>query len=100
MPEADLLTAPGIVIVLAEPGAGKTELLDSETMEQIEQLLQQKGLRIDSVENPHQKLEQLFLDIVHQAQEEGLSTQGATSGGQIAYFSETPHLDVVGGSVF
>ncbi|MEP2984616.1 MAG: hypothetical protein ABJO97_13795 [Roseibium sp.] len=29
MPEADLLTAPGIAIVLAEPGAGKTDLLDS-----------------------------------------------------------------------
>jgi ABC-2 type transport system ATP-binding protein len=64
----------------------QTELLDSETIEQIEQILQQKGLRIDSVENPHQKLEQLFLDIVHQAQQEGLSTQGATSGGQIATF--------------
>ncbi|MCZ4368733.1 hypothetical protein [Sulfitobacter dubius] len=29
MPEADLLLASGIVIVLAEPGAGKTDLLDS-----------------------------------------------------------------------
>ena len=29
MPEADLLTAPGIAIVLAEPGAGKTDLLES-----------------------------------------------------------------------
>lgn len=29
MPEAELLMAPGIAIVLAEPGAGKTDLLDS-----------------------------------------------------------------------
>lgn len=29
MPETALLTAPGIAIILAEPGAGKTDLLDS-----------------------------------------------------------------------
>ncbi|MEM7680925.1 MAG: ABC transporter ATP-binding protein [Planctomycetota bacterium] len=44
------------------------------------------GLTDLSVEHPRQKLEELFLEIVRRAQQEGVATSGARSGGAIAGF--------------
>jgi len=64
----------------------QTPALDDATIQEIEQVLARRGLSIDKVEHPRQKLEQLFLDIVHKAQNEGLTTSGARAGGKIAGF--------------
>jgi ABC-2 type transport system ATP-binding protein len=66
--------------------------LDDQTIEEIRQVLAAKGYDISRVDHPRQKLESLFLDIVHQAQTEGIETSGARAGGRIAEFlsSELP----------
>ncbi|MEM9294285.1 MAG: ABC transporter ATP-binding protein [Planctomycetota bacterium] len=48
--------------------------------------LEALGVTDVSVEHPRQKLEELFLEIVRQAQAEGVATAGARSGGAIAGF--------------
>ncbi len=63
-----------------------TEQLDSATIDQIDALLSRQGKHIDRVEQPRQKLESLFLQIVHEAQERGIQTAGVRAGGQIAGF--------------
>jgi ABC-2 type transport system ATP-binding protein len=60
--------------------------LDEQEINAMEQILERRGKQIDRVEHPRQKLEELFLDIVHEAQREGLATSGATSGGRMAAF--------------
>lgn len=60
--------------------------LDDQTINEIRQLLAAKGIDIKRVDQPRQKLESLFLDIVHQAQTEGIATSGARAGGRIAEF--------------
>ncbi|MEX0885860.1 MAG: ABC transporter ATP-binding protein [Phycisphaeraceae bacterium] len=60
--------------------------LSPDEIEALEQVLARHGKHIERVERPRQRLEQLFLDIVHEAQAAGLDTSGATSGGQIATF--------------
>ena len=69
-----------------------TPSLDPETIQEIEAVLTRHGKQLDRVDHPHQKLEALFLDIVQAAQQEGLSTSGATSGGRLAAFlsEQTP----------
>ncbi|MCC7191449.1 MAG: ATP-binding cassette domain-containing protein [Phycisphaeraceae bacterium] len=64
----------------------QTEALDVETIQEVEALLEKHGKSIDRVEQPRQKLESLFLEIVQQAQAEGATTSGARSGGKIAEF--------------
>ena len=64
----------------------RTERLDDETISQIDALLARKGKHIEEVAQPRQKLEALFLDIVHQAQARGSLTSGARGDGQIADF--------------
>lgn len=60
--------------------------LDDQTIEEIRKVLAAKGYDISRVDHPRQKLESLFLDIVHQAQTEGVETSGARAGGRIAEF--------------
>ena len=60
--------------------------LTSDDVQAIEQLLESRGKHIERVDQPRQRLEQLFLDIVHAAQSEGADTSGAGSGGQLAEF--------------
>ena len=60
--------------------------LDVETIQQIEELLHRKGKAIERVEQPRQKLESFFLDIVHGALAEGMQTSGAKAGGRLAEF--------------
>lgn len=64
----------------------QTQSLDAHTLEQIDALLQSCGRYIESVDRPRLKLESLFLDIVRQAQNEGLATSGAAPSGRIASF--------------
>ncbi len=70
--------------------AGRTTIetgaLDVDTIQQIEQLLETRGQHVEKVEQPRQRLEQLFLDIVQEAMAEGASTSGAEAGGRIAQF--------------
>lgn len=44
------------------------------------------GRSVRSVSAPRKKLETLFLDIVKQAQAEGVATAGAQAGGEVAEF--------------
>jgi ABC-2 type transport system ATP-binding protein len=68
--------------------------LSAEAIEEIERVLEKHGQHIGRIEQPRQKLENLFLDIVHEAQAAGLSTSGARAGGRIAEFlvGESAHL--------
>ncbi len=63
-----------------------TAALDDATRQAVIDLLESRGIRVDKVEQPRQRLEDLFLEIVHQAQQQGIATSGARSGGQIARF--------------
>ncbi|MDP6153158.1 MAG: ABC transporter ATP-binding protein [Phycisphaeraceae bacterium] len=74
-----LLTQQGLTNI-------QTDKLDEETIAQIDQLLTARGNRIERVEHPRQKLESLFLEIVHEAQATGVATDGARSDGRIADF--------------
>ena len=73
--------------------------LDDEVMSKLEAVLTAYKKRIERVEKPRQKLESLFLDIVAAAQDAGVATSGAKTGGDIAEFlvdsqtqSESPAL--------
>ena len=64
----------------------ETATLDVATIQQIEHVLENHGAHIKKVSQPRQRLEHLFLDIVHKAMSEGAATSGAQSGGGIAPF--------------
>lgn len=65
----------------------ETDTLSDATIEEIERLIEaREGKAIRSVAQPRQKLEALFLDIVHRAQAEGIATAGAKAGGATADF--------------
>ena len=64
----------------------RTPSLDDETIQQIESVLAARGMAIDQVARPRQRLESLFLDIVHQAEADGAVSHGARGDGQIAGF--------------
>jgi ABC-2 type transport system ATP-binding protein len=54
--------------------------------EELIQLLESRGIDDVRVQRSRQKLESLFLEIVHQAQSEGLATAGAGNAGGVAAF--------------
>ncbi|MBL4701782.1 MAG: ABC transporter ATP-binding protein [Phycisphaeraceae bacterium] len=60
--------------------------LDDKTLKEVCDLLTSRGIDITKVDQPRMKLEALFMDIVHQAQAEGVATSGASAGGRIAEF--------------
>ncbi len=65
----------------------ETANLREGTMAKIEALIEnEEGESILRVDHPRQKLESLFLDIVHQAEAEGAVTHGALSSGKMAEF--------------
>jgi ABC-2 type transport system ATP-binding protein len=64
----------------------RTEVLPEAAIGEIEAVLSKYGKHIDRVDQPRQKLEELFLEIVHRAQSEGIATSGAGSGGRMAAF--------------
>jgi ABC-2 type transport system ATP-binding protein len=78
----DLLTQHGITSI-------ETEHLDDETIAEIDRIVRARsgGTRsVLRVSSPRQKLEELFLGIVERAQQEKLTTSGATHAGQTAAF--------------
>ncbi len=60
--------------------------LDQDDIQAIEKLLESRGKFIERVDHPRERLETLFLNIVHAAQSEGAATSGASAGGRIAEF--------------
>ena len=64
----------------------ETDLLDDQTIQEIEAVLQRHQRAISSVDKPRQRLEDLFVDIVERAQAERTATSGAQHGGQTAAF--------------
>ncbi len=74
------------LLVQSDTTTIQTPTLDVETISEIEELLERRGRCIERIDQPRQKLEDLFLDIVQKAQSAGLVTSGATSGGAIASF--------------
>ncbi|MAD19587.1 MAG: ABC transporter ATP-binding protein [Planctomycetaceae bacterium] len=64
----------------------RTPTLDADTVDEIEGVLQRRGVSIDSVQRPRQRLEDLFMGIVEQAQQEAADTSGALQGGDTAAF--------------
>jgi ABC-2 type transport system ATP-binding protein len=64
----------------------RTPRLEPALIESIREVLRSHGRDILDVEQPRQRLEQLFLDIVEQARREEVETSGATHDGQTAAF--------------
>ena len=63
-----------------------TPSLDDATVHEIEEVLRRRGIAIDAVDRPRQKLEDLFMGIVERAQSEATETSGALQGGRTASF--------------
>ena len=63
-----------------------TDKLDDETLEKVIEVVETRGREVIDVTSPRDKLETLFLDIVHQAQARKLDTGGAVAGGDVAQF--------------
>ncbi|MEM6391187.1 MAG: ABC transporter ATP-binding protein [Planctomycetota bacterium] len=78
-PVTDLLTQSQQTTITTGPLAGISE-------EKLVAALESAGVTDLSISHPRMKLEQLVLDIVAQAQAEGVRTTGAKSGGRIADF--------------
>ncbi len=73
--------------------------LDPAMIQKVEVFLEANGRHIEKVEKPRQKLEALFLDIVHKAQAKGLTTSGAQLGGSIAAFLKQDHSPIPSGAI-
>lgn len=63
-----------------------TASLDDAAVHDVEMVLQKRGVAIDSVQRPRQRLEDLFMGIVEKAQAEAEETSGALQGGSTAAF--------------
>ncbi len=63
-----------------------THALDQTSTERVVAALENAGITDVHVSQARQKLESLFLDIVHQAQTEGVQTAGAGNTGRVAAF--------------
>jgi ABC-2 type transport system ATP-binding protein len=63
-----------------------TDPLDETALNELQELIARHGGEVRSVSPPRQKLEQLFLRIVDEAQQQRMATGGATAGGEVAEF--------------
>ncbi len=63
-----------------------TGTLDDGVIAEIDQVLHRHGQAVDSVERPRQRLEELFMGIVEEAQSKEAETSGAVQGGPTAAF--------------
>ena len=75
-----------------------TASLDDDAVHDVEETLRRRGLAIDSVERPRQRLEDLFMGIVEKAQAEAEKSSGALQGGATASFLSGEGDDAVEGS--
>lgn len=65
----------------------QTPRLRPDTISRIERLIEDcEGKSIEKVQQPRQRLEQLFMDIVEKARQQQVATSGAQHGGQTASF--------------
>lgn len=64
----------------------ETDVLDDQTIEEVEGVLRRHGTAIRRITKPRQKLEDLFMEIVARARDEKLVTHGAQHGGATAAF--------------
>jgi len=72
----------------------ETDALDDDLVSEIDRLIAGRtGQPIRRVSRPRQRLEELFVGIVEQAQAERIVTHGAASGGATASFLITTELD-------
>ncbi|MCH2138730.1 MAG: ABC transporter ATP-binding protein [Phycisphaerales bacterium] len=71
----------------------RTPSLSADVVERIETVLREAGTAVESVETPRQRLEDLFMDMVEQAQQEHAATSGALSGGETAQFLRDDDTD-------
>jgi len=78
----------GVDELLSEPAYTQftTDHLDEATLGRVQEVLTGSGREIRQVTAPRQKLEDIFLDIVHKAQASKVKTGGATAGGGVAEF--------------
>ena len=67
-----------------------TDRLDEETLAKVGAVLASSGRLVREVSAPREKLESLFLRIVHDAQRKRLVTGGAVAGGPVAEFLQAP----------
>ena len=63
-----------------------TGTLGDDVIAEIDQVLHRHGQAVDSVERPRQRLEELFMGIVEEAQAQEEETSGAVQGGATAAF--------------
>ncbi len=63
-----------------------TDRIDDETIEAVRELIRRRGGDVKEVSAPRQKLEDLFLQIVNEAQQQRMTTGGAVAGGKVAEF--------------
>jgi hypothetical protein len=76
----------------------QTPRLQPETISRIDSVIQAcEGKAIERVQQPRQKLEQLFMDIVEKARQEQVATSGAQHGGQTASFLRGDAAESAGG---
>lgn len=64
----------------------ETAALDDATIAEVRALLQRRGVEVDRIAQPRQRLEELFIDLVERAQAEHVATSGARHGGTTASF--------------
>ena len=65
----------------------ETPRLKPETIARVEELIQSmEGVAIDSIREPRQRLEDVFMKMVEKARENKIATSGASEGGQTASF--------------
>jgi ABC-2 type transport system ATP-binding protein len=69
-----------------EKSVVQTDRLDEATIEEIRAVLEKHQHRLESVEAPRQRLEELFISIVERARRENVATSGADNAGQTAAF--------------
>ncbi len=75
------------LLAVSDSSLIETDALSPETITKIDQLIdREEGKAIRKIDAPRQRLEELFLDIVHRAQSEGAATSGARAGGPMAGF--------------
>ena len=82
-----------------ERTAIETDELDDATIAEIDEVIRRRSAgskSILSVSSPRQKLEELFLGIVEQAQADRTATAGVTQGGETASFLRSTAAPIVG----
>ncbi len=82
-----------------ERTAFETDELDDATIAEIDEVIRRRSSgekSILSVRSPRQKLEEIFLGIVEEAQAQRTATSGVTQGGQTASFLRSEHEPVAG----